>query len=164
MHDNPFELIGRITVAWNRIELWWHMLFVVLLDAPRDQADALYLMTQNGRQQRQMVMTLAGLRFGDSPQDQNAARALSSLRALQSATDGEAGRRNAATHSRYIGGKGSPNLYVVQPFKQPTGPHDLTGKDVLDELTNTLARLEPLDKAAWIVLADVCTALNKPMP
>jgi hypothetical protein len=95
--DNPYELIGRAIVLWNRIETFWHLIFIALLNCPRDQADAIYLTLANFKPQRDIGRALAKVVLSDQT------ATLEKVLNLETNIGNQVGRRNAFVHSRYIG-------------------------------------------------------------
>ena len=160
--ENPYELIGRALVTWNRIEALWELIVVVMLDCPRNQADAIFLSLRNFGPQRSMGRELAKLQLASSPDTLDRVLKLEN-RLREEMTSG---RRNAIVHSRYLGSNRSPNLYVDKDrnHKKTVSQRDLIEKDVVEELTTSIGLWEILERDTWTTLASVCHCLRKEMP
>src|SRR5947207_4646055 len=95
---NTYELIGRVTVAWNDVELLWMTLYLAFLDAPRKQADAAYHSLKVFAAQREITYRLGMLAL-----EGNSAL-LKELGDLYDETGKASGDRNAVSHAKYIFG------------------------------------------------------------
>jgi hypothetical protein len=160
--ENPYELIGRALVTWNRIEALWELIVVVMLDCPRNQADAIFLSLRNFGPQRSMGRELAKITLASSPDTLDRVLKLEKTLGKEMASL----RRNAIVHSRYLGSNQSPNLYVDKDknYKKVASQRDLIEKDVVAELTMTIGLWEILERDTWTTLASVCHCLGKEMP
>src|SRR5438093_1863543 len=90
--ESAYELLGRALVLWNRIEGLWYLLFVTMLDAPRDQADAIYRRLANFTPQRDLGRALAEVVLKDHDDARN------KVLAAEAAIREQVGRRNAFVH------------------------------------------------------------------
>ncbi len=148
-----YELIGRATVAWSRVELIWTMLFVSLLDAPREQADAIYHSLKSSAAQREMTLALAATVLS-SHND-----ILVALGKINCSMGKLSGDRNAMMHAKYAGSDNGPTVDVFS-----VGQNRLVGKDLNAELPRIIEESNSLHDAIWTLLARVCAALGRDMP
>lgn len=151
--DNAYEMIGRVTVAWNRIEWIWDDIFLVLLDAPHSQAKAIYYALANFGAQRDMALALANLHLSGKPDT------LKRIRALHGAIGKAASDRNAAIHSRYAASDLSNTLSVIT-----TGKYKLSDEILSQQLEDTISKQSALFDESWATLAEICAALGREMP
>lgn len=153
MSENPYELIGKAVVAWNRIDGWWQEIFTTLLDAPKQQGDLLYLTLANAKAQSDIIKNLANLKL-----DQNG-NARRRIHEALSKTSEVAGLRNVIAHSRYISSPWS--LSVDEPFKYPPRQSEFIGKDVVDEMRAILAKIDECDAEVWAAMAAIWVETGK---
>jgi hypothetical protein len=156
MTDNAYELIGKVTVEWNRIEMWWHEIFVAALGAPRPHADAIYLSLASFSTQRDITRPLVELRLADNQS------LLAKFKDLDQKTGEAAGIRNFITHSRYLKSESSRGLIVQDRHKIKPNKNELIDKDVIQELVKMLSVLEDLEDLAWLALASLSVWIDTP--
>ena len=87
--DNDYELIGRATVAWNDVELSWYLIYLVLMQAPREQADAVYFTPKSFGTERKFVAKLIDVNLAGHT------AILADFKILSKMTDDYVGLRNA---------------------------------------------------------------------
>lgn len=151
--DNAYEMIGRVTVAWNRIEWIWDDIFLVLLDAPHSQARAIYYALANFGAQRDMTIALAYFHLSGHPE------LIKRIRGLSGSVSKAAGDRNAAIHSRYARSDISNTLSVIS-----TGKYNLSDEMLSQQLEDSMSKFDALFDETWITLAAICTTLGRAMP
>lgn len=92
--DRLHTLIGRIATDFSSVEGLWYLIFTCLLPgAHRPAVDAIFNRVRGGRQQRELVLSVAESALATQP------RLLESVRANVINTNKAADRRNAAIHS-----------------------------------------------------------------
>lgn len=138
-----FELVGRITAAWNEIEIVWYLIYTCMLhEAPREKIDLIYRQFVTGRAQRQFVIALADVAFkADHHQIYRTA-----MGKLFARTGELSGLRNALIHGDYtevIEGDGTHTLRIA-PGGDMAKRNKLGGKPLEAEMVALLASITDL--------------------
>lgn len=141
-----YEMIGRMTAAWNDVDLLWELIFTCILhEPPRATTDVLLQQFYTSATKRRMIMAVANVTFTKGSFERSEIEALSAL------TSDLGNKRNAASHGWYILDPLNSRLGLrIAPGANPSKPNQLA-KEPLDEvLPRLLTQLDAL-----------CERLNK---
>jgi len=141
-----FEMIGRMTAAWNDVDLLWELIFTCMLhEPPRATTDVLLQQFPTSARKRQMIVAVANVTFTEGSFERGEIEALSTL------TTDLGRQRNATSHGWYILDPLNSRLGLrIAPGANPTKPNRLAREQLDEALPRLLAQLvalcERLDK------------------
>jgi hypothetical protein len=135
---NILEVVGRITVDWNDVDLLWYLIYTCFLhETPRNKVDTIIKQFQTGAAQRKFILALADVSLAGEHRIE--------IGRLYARTNELAADRNAVVHGDYtIDFLNSPDGLRIVPGGDRGKPNRLSDKPLREELQRIHASIVEL--------------------